>query len=116
MMMTLVATGGVMAILVSLIVALGMIEQRLAPGDRRLELATRLPTARRPPVAPMPHSLTGVALGGCCRSLPVAGRSAADQSVEQRTLTRRVATVTAASRPRRGPTPRLGPANCLKKE
>jgi len=54
MMMTLVATGGVMAILVSLIVALGMIEQRLAPGDRRLELATRSdgPTAPRRADAP----------------------------------------------------------------
>ena len=40
MMATLTATCGVSAILVGVIVALGMIEQRLAPGGRRLELAT----------------------------------------------------------------------------
>lgn len=48
MMVTFIATSGVIAILMSLIVALGKIEQHLAPRDCRLELATR-PDGSTPP-------------------------------------------------------------------
>ena len=74
MLVTLIATFGVSAILVGVMAALSMIERRLAPGGRRAPEAANSswplgPTARRRADI---RSLTGAALGGCRRSLPVA--------------------------------------------
>ena len=74
MLVTLIATFGVSAILVGVMAALSMIERRLAPGGRRAPEAADSswplgPTARRRADI---RSLTGAALGGCGRSLPVA--------------------------------------------
>ena len=64
MLVTLIASFGVSAILVGVMAALSMIERRLAPGARRPPTRAR----RRADI----RSLTGAALGGCRRSLPVA--------------------------------------------